>query len=75
MSLFKDFSSYNCNGTNFGMIEQATINQPCNTHVCPTWSTWNKVTACSLSCGNGTKKINSTCMYNGSLSTLCEGKF
>lgn len=42
------------------------------------WSAWSGYTACSLTCGNGTKSRNRTCnnpvpMYGGLLCNLTDG--
>ena len=47
----------------------------CNQQTCPSWSKWSYSTACSVSCGSGTRTLSSTCMYKGLSSNLCESKF
>jgi len=40
---------------------------------CPVWSQWSATSECSASCG-GIRNETSICRYDGSLSTICEGK-
>ncbi|XP_057313086.1 SCO-spondin-like isoform X2 [Hydractinia symbiolongicarpus] len=77
-----NYGGNNC--TNSKGVEQTGIEMivnSCNNHSCPVhgnWSTWSGYTACSLTCGNGTKSRNRTCnnpvpMYGGLLCNLTDG--
>ncbi|XP_057313082.1 SCO-spondin-like isoform X2 [Hydractinia symbiolongicarpus] len=77
-----NYGGNNC--TNSYGVEQTGIEMivnSCNNHSCPVhgnWSTWSGYTACSLTCGNGTKSRNRTCnnpdpMYGGLLCNLTDG--
>lgn len=60
-----------------GGKDNAFENESCNDHSCAEWSDWSGFSACSVSCGSGTKTRNrschgGTCPGSSSDSTTCD---